>query len=70
MLANSLVISQLTYALPVWGPSLKVNLCSRLHHLYNCAVRVVCGLSDHVANSRHTLGWLSLDNLMKHRAVN
>ena len=27
LLANSLVISQLTYALPVWGPSLKVNLC-------------------------------------------
>ena len=72
LLANSLVISQLTYALPVWGPSLKVNLCSRLHRLYNRAVRVVCGLRkyDHVASSRRTLGWLPLDNLMKHCAVN
>ena len=26
---------------PVWGPSLKVDLCSRLHRLYNRAVRVV-----------------------------
>ena len=59
MLANSPVIFQLTYAFPVWGPSLKVNLCSHLHHLYNRAVRVVCGLRkyDHVASSRHTLGW-------------
>ena len=59
---------------PVWGPSLKVDLCSRLHRLYNRAVRVVCvcGLRkyDHVASSRHTLGWFSLDNLMRHRAVN
>ena len=71
MLANFLVISRLTYALPVWGPSLKVNLCSRLHRLYNHAVRVVCGFRkyDHVASSRHTLGWLPLDNLMKHHAV-
>ena len=32
----------------------------------------MCGLRkyDHVASSRHTLGWLSLDYLMKHRAVN
>ena len=33
MLADSLVISQLTYALPVWGPSLRANLYYCLHRL-------------------------------------
>ena len=41
MLAVSLVLSQLAYALPVWGSSLKVTFCSYLHRLYNRAVRVV-----------------------------
>ena len=35
MVADSLVLSQLIYALSVWGPSLKVNLLTRLYHLYN-----------------------------------
>ena len=63
-------ISQLTYALPVLGPSLKDYLCSHLLHLCNRAIRVVCGLRKygHVSNSRCALGWLSLDNL--HHAVN
>ena len=72
MLADSLIISQLTYTLPVWGPSLKANLCSYRHHLYNCAARVVCGLQkyDHVSNGRCTLGWFSLDNPIKHCVIN
>ena len=71
MLADSLIVPQLTYALSVWGPSLKVHLSSRLHCLYNRAVRITCGLQkyDHVSDSRHTLWWLSLDSLVKHRAL-
>ena len=79
-----MVLPQLTYALSVWGPSLKVNLFSHLYRLYNCAVRITCDLRkydhvsdsvgiprkyDHVSDSRHTLRWLSLDSLVKHRAL-
>jgi len=71
MLADSLVLSQLIYALPVWGPSLKVNLLSQLYRLYNRAIRITCGLRkyDHVSDSRHSLGWLSLDSLVQHCAL-
>ena len=44
MLVDSLVVPQLTYALSVWGPSLKVNLSSCLYRLYNRTVRITCGL--------------------------
>ena len=71
VLADSLVVPQLTYALSVWGPSLKVNLSSRLYCLYNRTVRITCGLwkYDHVSDSRRTLGWLSLDSLVKHHVL-
>ena len=60
------------YALAVWGPSVKVNLSSCLHHLYNRAVRITCGLwkYGYVSDSLRTLGWLLLDSLVKHRVLN
>ena len=46
-------------------------MSSHLHRLYGHAVRVVCNLQkyDPVASSRHSLGWLSLNNLIKHHAA-
>ena len=44
MLVQSLVLSHLLYAGPVWGPSLSHNLQSRLEKMFNRAVRVVYGL--------------------------
>ena len=44
MLVDSLVLSQLNYVLPVWGPPLSQHLSSRLHRLHNRTVHVVHGL--------------------------
>ena len=71
MLADSLVLSQLIYALSVWGPSLRVNLLTRLYRLYNRAVRITCDLRkyDHISDNRRSLGWLPLDSLVRHHAL-
>ena len=65
MMVDALVFSQL-YALPVWSPSLKANLISRLQHLCKQVVRVTCGLCKfhHVSDSQHHLGWLPFNLLV------
>ena len=57
MLIQSLVLSHLHYAMPVWRPSLSHDLQSRLEKMFNRAVRVVYGLRkfDHVSALRRNL---------------
>ena len=72
MLMESLVLSHLNYALPVWGPSLHSDLVSCLCRFHNQAVRVTCGLRryDHVSDCRLGHQWLPLNLLIQHRALN
>ena len=53
VLVQSLVLSHLRYAVPVWGPSLSHDLQSRLEKTFNRAVRVIYGLRkfDYVKNA-------------------
>ena len=44
MLIDSLVVSHLVYALPVWGPSLSVGLLHHITWLHNRGVRMIFGL--------------------------
>ena len=57
-----LILSNLNYALPVWGPSLYSDLVSHLCHFHIQAVRVICGLRryDDVSDCRFGLRWLPL----------
>ena len=69
LLVESLVLSHLNYALPVWGPSLAHDLLTRLVKMHNRAIRVIGGLRkfDHVSSFRRQLNWLSVDSLIQHR---
>ena len=51
LLIDSLVLSRLSYALPVWGPAISKQNLHRLQRLHNWAVRIVRGLRkfDHVS---------------------
>ena len=64
MSVESLVISQLNYALAMWSPSLNKDLSSRLCQVHNQAIRITCGLRkyNHVSEYRRGLRWLSLDH--------
>ena len=52
MLINSLVISHLDYALPVWRPPLTQNLVDRLQRLQNWDI--------HIVYSLRKLSWLPI----------
>ena len=69
MLVESLVFSRLNYALLVWGPAVHQNSASRINHLHNRAVCIVCGLckSEHVSRHHRAIGWLSMPLLTQHR---
>ena len=56
MLIESLVFSQYTYALPVWGPAISKDSMSWLQRMQNRAVRMTCGLRkyDHVPQIEQT----------------
>jgi len=71
MLVQSLALSHLCYAVPVWGPSLSHDLQSRLEKMFNRAVRVVYGLRkfDHVSALRRKLEWLSVQSLIQHHCL-
>ena len=64
LLTESLVLSHLNYALPVWGPALGHDLLARLVRMHNRAVRVIGGLNkfDHVSSFRRQLNWLPVDS--------
>ena len=69
LLVESLVLSHLNYALPVWGPALAHDLLARLVKMHNHAIRVIGGLKifDHVSSFRRQLNGLSVDSLIQHR---
>ena len=52
MLVESLVLSHLNYAMPVWGPALAHDLLVRLVKIHNRAIQVIGGLKkfDHVSS--------------------
>ena len=71
LLLDSLVLSHIYYTLPVWGPSLNVQLSSRLKWMQNRAVRLAFSLKkcDHVSDYYKQLHWLPLDQFVKFRSV-
>ena len=71
MMVDSLVLSQLNYALPVWGPPLSSDLINHLRRLHNRAVCVVFGLHkyDHVSSHCSRLGWLPLESTIRYRSL-
>ena len=56
------------YGLPVWGPSLSVNLLHRITRLHNCGICMTSGLHkyDHVSHSRFVIGWLPVSSVIQH----
>jgi len=68
MLIESLVFSQYSYALPVWGPALHTDSLSRLRWLHNRSVRLTCDLCkyDHVSKR---LGWLPVDSFVRYHSL-
>ena len=44
MLVESLVLSHLNYALPVWGPALSHDLLARLVKMHNSAIQIIGGM--------------------------
>jgi len=71
MLVQSLVLSHLRYAVPVWEPSLSHNSQSRLEKMFNRAVRAVYGLRkfNHVSALRRNFQWLSVQSLIQHHCL-
>ena len=71
MMVDSIVLSHLNYALPVWGPPLSSDLINRLRRLHNRAVRVVFSLHkyDHVSSHHSRLGWLPLESTIQYRSL-
>jgi len=65
------VLSHIYYTLPVWGPSLNVQLSSRLKRMQKKAVRFAFLLKkyDHVSDYYKRLHWLPLDQFIKFRSV-
>ena len=51
MLSESLILSRINYALPIWGPPLNRSQVARLQHLQNRAIHVMKCLRkyDHVS---------------------
>ena len=71
MLLDSLALSQINYALPVWGPTISKQAVSRLQCLQNRAVRITKSLSKHndVSHHRQTLNWLSVASQIQYRLL-
>ena len=71
MLIDSLVLSRLSYALPVWGPMLSKSQLNRLQNLHNWGVRITACLQkyDHVSYHRHQLNWLSVSSMIRYRSL-
>ena len=71
LLIDSLVFSHLTYALPVWGTSVKQSLTQRLVRFQNRAVRLLYNLQrmDHVTEYYRYAEWLPLPQLVMYRSL-
>ena len=71
MLIDSLVLSRLIYALPVWGPLLSQSDIHRLQRLHNWGIRITASLKkfDHVSEQHYKFHWLTLSSLIKYRCL-
>lgn len=64
ILCESLVISHLNYASPVFAPAITNADMRWLQLVQNCCVRLICGLrrSGHITPALRDLGWLPTEN--------
>ena len=64
MLSESLILSRIDYALPVWGPPLNKSQVAYLQRLQNRAIRVTKCLRkyDHVSLHCLQLNWLPISH--------
>ena len=71
MLIDSLVLSCINYALPVWGPGLMNNSLQHLQQLINWGVCISARLRkyDHVSSHWTRLCWLSVESQIKYRSL-
>ena len=65
-----LVLSHLSHALPVWGPSLNQQLLQHLERSQNHTVRLRKNFSrfEHVCNHYRSLSWLPFQQLIQFRS--
>jgi len=70
MLSESLILSIIDYALPVWGPPLNKSQVTRLQHLQNRAIRITKCLKkyDHVSLHHLQLRWLPVSHQIMFRS--
>ena len=61
---ESLILSRIDYALPVWGPPLNKSQVAHLQHLQNRVIRITVCLRkyDHVYLHRCQLNWLPISH--------
>ena len=71
MLIDSLVLSHLIYALPVWGTMLTLAHQQRLQRLHYWGMRIATSLQkfDHVSYHQHKFQWLSIPSLVRYRSL-
>ena len=71
LLMDSLVLSHMQYALPVWGPSLYQQDLQHLQRLQNRGVRLIFSLNkfDHMSDFYKQLRWLNFSQLIQFRLV-
>ena len=71
LLIESLVFSHFTYAVSVWGSSLKQHLVKRIKRLQNCAVHLLFHLHkfDHITEYYRHVGWLPFPELVKYHSL-
>ena len=70
-LTERLVLSHLTYSLPVWGPSLSKYSLQRIKYLQNRAVCLCRSLHkyDDVSHHYYSLNWLPFESLVQYRSL-
>ena len=71
MLIDSLVLSRLMYALPVWGPLLYQFDIWHLQYLLNWGIHITASIGrfDHVSEHRSKLHWLTASSLIKYHCL-
>ena len=71
LLVDTLVLSHLDYALPVWGPPLTQASINHLQRLQNWGVRITKSLHkyDHVSHPLNSLSWLPVNRQIQYRSL-
>ena len=71
MLIDSLVLSHLAYGLPVWGPTLSINLLHHITRLHNGGIYMTSDLCkyDNVSHYRFITRWLPASSVIQRRSL-